>query len=155
MATKYGVNATKRDNQAIPQLIGPGEVRGGIDVSYDEYTLTADLASGDVIKMGKLPAGARVHNVVLEFDDLDGSGGTVDVGWEANSVDSADADGFLANVDVTSAGLVDMIDDQPTVDGLFKQFSPLGGETQISITMDGDTDATTGTIKLAVYYVID
>ncbi len=157
MATYYGVNATKRDNQAIPQLIGPGEVKGRLLCAYDEFTLTADLVGGtDIIKMMKLPSGARVHDVVLYSDDLDASGGTLDVGWAANTVDLADADGFLATVDVATAaaGFI-MSDDQPTRPGLFKQFSPLGGETQIQIAPNGDTDATSGTIKLAVYYAID
>lgn len=155
MATKYGVNATKRDNQAIPQLIPEGEKQGRLYVAYDEYTLTADLASGDVIKMMKLPPGSRVHNACIYFDDLDATGGTLDIGWEANTVDAADADGFLAVVDVTSAGAQDMFDDQGTRPGLYKQFSQLGGETQISITTVGDTDATTGTIRLSVQYAID
>lgn len=154
MATKYGVNATKRANQAIPDLESQGERNSALKVAYDEYTLTADLAAADIIKMFKLPSGARVHNIVLYFDDLDASGGTLDVGWEANLVDAADADGFLAVVDVTSAGLVDMIDDQPTRPGVFKKFDQLGGDTQISVATVGDTDATTGTIKLAATYAI-
>lgn len=154
MATKYGVNATKRANSTIPSLESQGETNSPVKVAYDEYTLTADLAASDVIKMMKLPSGSRVHNVIFYFDDLDASGGTIDVGWEANLVDAADQDGFLAVVDVTSAGLVDMIDDQPTRPGVFKKFDQLGGDTQISLTTVGDTDATTGTVKLAIEYAI-
>lgn len=157
MATYYGVNATKRDNQAIKQLIGPGEVKSPVYIAYDSYTLTAALVQNDVIKMMKLPPGARVHNVQVYFDALDASGGTVDIGWEANTVDSADADGFMADVAVTSAGAQDMQDDQPTRPGVFKQFDSAGGETQVSVTVDhsGGLDATSGSIKLAVYYAID
>lgn len=156
MATKYGVNATLRANSTIPGLEGQGEKNSPLKVAYDEYTLTAALSQNDVIKMMKLPAGARVHDVQAFFDALDAAAGTVDIGWEANSVDAADADGFMANVDVTSAGAQSMIGDQPTRPGVFKQFSPIGGETQISITADhaGGLDATTGTIKLAVWYSI-
>lgn len=156
MTVYYGSNATKRDNQNIKALIGPGETAGRLRVAYDSYALTADLVGGtDTIRMMKLPKGARVIDVILEFDDLDGSGGTLDVGWEASAdaVVSADPDGFLANVDVaTAAGLVTMQDDQPTLDGLFKQFD---AEVQVTISPDGDTDATSGNIKLCILYVTD
>lgn len=155
MAVKYGVNATKRANQAIPQLIPQGEEAGNMKIAYDEYTLSADLVGGtDTIRMMKLPKGARVLDVILKFDDLDGSGGTLDLGWEAGeeAVESASPAGFLSNVDVTSAGLVTMQDDQPSVAGLFKKFEE---EVQVTIAVDGDTDATSGSIKLAIYYIID
>lgn len=154
MATKYGTNATKRANQTIPDLEAQGEKKSPLLVAYDEYALTADLAVSDVIRMMKLPAGARVHNVELYFDAM--GAGTVHVGWEANSVDAADNDGFMTSVAVTSAGAQDMADDQPTIAGagFFKQFSPLGGETQVTITIATDTSATSGSYKLAVYYAI-
>ncbi len=157
MATKYGVNATKRDNQTIKQLIGPGEVAGRLRIAYDEYTLTATLAQNDIIKLMKLPAGSRIVNVWVAFDSLDASGGTLDLGWEANSVDAADADGFFDALAVTSAGAQDMQGDKPTRPGIFKQFSPLGGETQISatVTHSGGLDATSGSLKVAVAYVTD
>lgn len=147
-ATLYGTNATKR-NQAIPQLIPQGEAGGRVLLAYDEYTLTADLSATDAIKMMKLPAGARVLRATMYTSDLDGSGGTLDVGWEANGVDSAEAAGFISNADVTSAGIFEMA---AAAAGLFKKF---GAETQVVVTVDGDTDATSGTIKLAVEYVID
>lgn len=154
MATKLGVNATKiAANPA--QLAEQGDQAGRIRCMYDEYTFTADLASNDVIKLGGLlPAGSRVLDVVFGFDDLDTTGGTIDVGWaaSADAAVSADDDGFLANVDVTSAGLVTMQDDQASVPGLFKRFA---SPVQIQAKIDGDTDVTTGSVKIAVYYVID
>lgn len=153
MTVYYSGNATKYANQAVPQLIGSGEVTGVKEVAYAEFALSADLVGGtDTIRMVKLPKGARVHNVVLYFDDLDASGGTVDVGWEAgdNGDETADADGFMDAVDVTSAGVVDMIDDEGTRPGLFKQFAD---SVWVTIAPNGDTDATSGTIKLAVEFV--
>ena len=157
MATKYGVGATKRDNSTIPSLIEQGEHRGRVRCEYDEYTLTAALTQNDVIKLMKLPAGARVHNVYVYFHALDASAGTIDLGWEANSVDAADADGFMDALAVTSAGAQDMQGDKPTRPGVFKSFSPLGGETQISatVTHSGGLDATSGSLKVAVYYHLD
>lgn len=154
MATKYGSNATKRQNQSIPDLELQGESRGTMLIAYDEYALTADLAAADLIRLMKLPQGSRVHNVYVYSDDLDVSGGTIDIGWEASAdaVEAADADGFMAAVDVTSAICQDMAGDQGTRPGLFKKFS---SEVQVGVTINGDTDATSGTIKVAIHYAID
>ncbi len=156
MGTVYGANATKRDNQTIPQLIPQGEGKGNVYCAYDSYTLTAALAQNDVIKLMKLPAGALVHNVHVYFDSLDASGGTLDIGWEANSVDAVDQDGFFDALAVTSAGAQDMMGDKPTRPGVFKQFSEVGGETQVyaTVTHSGGLDATTGSLKVLVLYSI-
>ena len=155
MATLKGVNKTKID--AVPaQLAEQGEQGGVKKVIYDTYELTADTTGGtDTLEMGGLiPAGARVLDVKLLFDDLDGSGGTLDVGWKASAdaVETADADGFFANVDVTSAGTVSMFEDQSTVAGMFKKFS---SAVQPVIAFDGDCDATSGTITMVVEYVVE
>ncbi len=158
MATNYGVNATKRTNAPIPSLETSGEKNSPMKIAYDEFTLTAALSQNDTIRMMKLPAGARVLEAVLHWSaSLDASGGTFDVGWEANSVDAADADGFMDDVDVTGAGgTIIMTDDEGTRPGVHKQFSPLGGETQVTLTADasGGLDSTTGTVSLAVYYTL-
>lgn len=154
MATKYGVQATKRENQTIPQLEEQGHTKGQIYSAHDSYTLTADLAAADVIKMMRLPEGARVVDARMVFTDLDGSGGTLDVGWQAgaSAAEAADADGFLAVVDVTSAGSVSMFEDQSSRPGYNKTFTE---EVQVTVATVGDTDATSGTIDLEIWYVID
>lgn len=153
MSTYYGVNATKRDVNVPSQKIPPGEVNGRVRVAYDEFTLTADLTTSDVIKMMKIPAGARVLDVHLAFDKLDASGGTIDVGWEANGVDEADPNGFINAADVaTAADVVKMSDNLANGAGQFKEFSV---ETQVTVVPSADTDATSGSIKLAVYFVLD
>lgn len=151
MSTKYSSQMTKA--LASPQqLIEQGDVAGRVHLAYAEYDLAGDLAAGDVIKMLKLPQGARVVDVILASADLDASGGTLDVGWEANGTDAADQDGFLAVVDVTSAITTNMLAASENGAGHFVQFS---AETQVSITTVGDTDATSGKIKLAVLYALD
>jgi len=155
MSILYGVNATKRQNQTIAQLEEQGQSKGHVLSAYDTYELLADVVGGtDTLRMSKLPAGARVIDVRLFFDDLDAAGGTLDIGWEAgaDAVEAADADGFLANVDVTSQGTVSMFEDQPSVAGFQKVFSE---EVQVTVTFDADTDATSGTISLDILYVID
>lgn len=154
MATKYGTEATKRLNSTVPALAGQGTDGGIVRMGYDTYEFSADLASADIIKMCRIPAGAKVIDVRLFFDDLDASGGTVDVGWAASEGggEAADDDGFGANIDVTSAGVYSMFTSQSTVAGFDKTFSE---EVQVQIKIDGDTDVTSGTITIMVLYVID
>lgn len=159
MATLYGAQATKRLNTVPEQLVEQGYGGGRIHVLSDSYTLTADLTAADVIKMGKLPKGARVVDVRFVYPDLDASGGTVDVGWQASAelaagvaVEAADADGFMAAVDVTSAGTKGLAIDSPTRPGFQKVFA---AEVEVVLATVGDTDATTGTVYLDVYYTID
>lgn len=157
MATFYGTQATKPVSQPA-QLKAQGSEQAGIKVAYDEFTNAAAKSQNDVIKLMKLPAGARVLDCVVRISAaLDAAGGTVDIGWEANAVDAADDDGLMANVDVTAAAVFSMCDDQGTRPGVHKQFDPLGGETQISATIDhaGGWDGTSGTLAVAIYYVVE
>lgn len=155
MATKYGVNATLIA-AVPPSRAGIGEQGGRVRVIYDSYTLTADLTGGtDSIAMGgKIPAGARILDVHIKCADLDGSGGTIDVGWEASSdaVEAADPDGFMTLVDVTSADVFKMSDDDAAPVGLYKKFT---AAVQPAIAITGDTDATSGSIQMAIYYTLD
>lgn len=154
MASKYGSAYTDKF-QTVPSVAVAGNKWGGkLRVCYDTYALSADLAAGDKIYMGKLPKGARVIDCILAFADLDGSGGTLDVGYEYNATGESsltdDPDAFLADVDVTSAGTVGMIEQANMVGFGYE----VEGDADIVITIDGDTDATSGTIKLAVLYVV-
>lgn len=153
MASLYSVGYTDAYVD-VPSDKVKANKRGRILCAYDEYTLAADTASGDKIYMFKLPKGARVINAKLAFADLDGSGGTVDVGYEYNAAgDSSltdDTDAFLADVDVTSAGTVGMIE-QANMAGFGKEME---GEADIVVVFDGDCDATSGTVKLAVEYIL-
>jgi hypothetical protein len=157
MATKLGVNATKIA-ASIPQLAEQGEQKGRVKVLYDEYALTADLAVNDVIKMGGLlPAGARVMEVVCDSPDLDSaSAGALTVGWaaSADAVEAADDDGFLTTIDVHTAGKTLSMSSLlcSAAPGKFKKFA---SPVQVQVKVSGETDATSGTIRCAVFYIVD
>lgn len=153
-ATVYGTQQTKRLNTVPAKLVSQGYDGGRLRVMSDSYTLTADLASGDVIRVGRIPKGARVIDVRVIFPDLDASGGTLDIGWLAGAggAEAIDADGFGADLDVTSAGVYSMFTSQSTRPGMDKVFAE---DVEVAITTDGDTDATSGTIRISVIYVID
>lgn len=164
MAIKYGTNATLRlayespnssSAGTIPSLVEQGDYHSKLRCSYDEYTLTADLAANDIIYLMKLPKGARVINLMIDSSDLDAqSAGALTVGWLGNGVDSVSANGFMTSIDVHTAGKAQdlgalLFSNQA---GKFKRF---GAETQVTVTISGETDATTGVIKVAILYVLD
>lgn len=152
MASKYGVEYTNVTQDVPSEKAPANKWNSRVRCMYDTYALSADLASGDKIYLGKLKKGDRVLDVIVAFADLDGSGGTIDVGYEYNAVGESsltdDPDAFLADVDVTSAGTVGMIEQGNMVGFGYE----IEGDADIVITTDGDTDATSGTIKLLVIY---
>jgi hypothetical protein len=161
-ATLKGVGKTLIDADSRAEQ---GEGTGHKKVIYDTYELAADAASADVIQLGsKIPANARILDVTLFFDDLGtGSSATVDVGWQASPSrrlggttvinEAADADGFMADVNVWSASTSQsMQGDQPTRPGNFKKFTD---QVQPAVTFDGEPDATTGTVTLLIEYVVE
>ena len=60
------------------------------------FTIGTALAANDVVKMLKLPAGATVVDGRLKATDIDTGTETldIDIGWAANGVEAASADGF-------------------------------------------------------------
>ncbi len=151
MASVYGVEYTNVYVDVPSEKAKINSVGGNLRVVSDTYTLTADLASGDKIYMGKLPKGARVINVYCSFADLDASGGTIDIGYEyADSALTDDPDAFGVDIDVaTAAASYSMASEGVNLPGFLYETT---GEADLIITTDGDTDATSGAIKLCVIY---
>lgn len=153
MATYYGVNADKLNVDVPAAKAGVGEQGGRLRVIYDTYELTADMAAAETIAMGGLiPAGARVIDAHLFFDAL--GSGTLDFGWEASAdaVEAAVVDGFADGAAVTSQGHVSLQEDHFAEGGMFKKFS---SAVQPLVTVATDTSATSGTISIAIMYVVD
>lgn len=153
MATFYGVNATKRDVSNPSQKIKVNEQHGRVRRAYDSYTLLAEAALSDVIKMMKLPSGAKIVDARL-IAPADGVTGQWDVGWEASGSVAADQNGLFdgSTEGDTGGGAVD---------------SKLGGaspgynqefdeEAQISLTCIEATNGSSGDkLQLEVFYVVD
>lgn len=73
--------ALKQNNVALGQVKMPSPVDCALIAFRMSYTLTGDLAAGDIIEVGNLPAGALPVDIVLDCDDMDsGTTGTVSVG---------------------------------------------------------------------------
>ncbi len=155
MATFYGANATLSLNQVPTGKVPAGESGGRVRLLFDTYTIAADFATLDIIKMGdKVPAGARVVDAWLAYDDLDTSGGTLDFGWaaSADAVVAADATGFISAADATNADVIKMTDNGAKATGQGKSFA---SAVQPQVRIQGDTDVTSGVIQSYVFYVLD
>lgn len=151
-ATKYGAQATKYQNSTIPGLVSQGHERGNIKHCLDSYALTADLGLGDVIRMCKIPQGAKVIDARMRFDAL--TKGLLDAGWlaGAKAVEAASTAGLMDRVAVTSAGVASTFTTYSASAGFMKTFSE---EVQSVVVVNTDTSATSGTIYLEILYVID
>ena len=158
MATVYGVNFTKYDQNDPRKMADVAEVGGRMRVQYDTYEADG-LASGSTISMARMPKGARVWNVVLITDDLSGSG-TLQVG------DSDDPNRFITESICGDANKVHYM--HPKAHASDSNLTLLGGVSGTGIdgfgyeyTSEPDiiittaTAAITGTVNLAVFYTVD
>ena len=72
MATVNGVESAKLNG--TPQTMADVTKTGGrLRISYDNYTITSALSVGDVINLGYLPEGARIHKARFKTDTSFGS----------------------------------------------------------------------------------
>lgn len=115
---------------------------GQVRYIQDTYTLTGDLAAATEISFGKIPANAKILDCIVTWTDLDTAGGTLNVGITGS------LSALHSNLDVTSAGSARL--------GATVGYLDVGtSEVDLIVSTDGDTDATTGTIKVACMYLID
>lgn len=149
MATVYGVYATKYNDPTPDNIVDGAYSKGSVCSFYDEYEASS-LAANDVIKFGpKLPAGARVIDIIVNFDDL-GTGTTLDVG------DGNDADRYLDGVDTaTAAGKSSMSGSSGTIgpiNGVGYVVGTNSSDNQLQATNLGAS--ATGTIKFEVLFAL-
>ncbi len=144
MASVKGANITLLD--ATPAtMIDAASNSGNLQVWHDTYEASS-LASGSDITIGRIPAGATIHDVIVKCDAL-GSGVTLKVG------DSGDDDRYLAVVGTWNAAgqcqsmLAGSTAANTAVAGLAYKVSDA---TDIKITTGGA--AATGTIFFWVHY---
>lgn len=120
--------------------MGSGIINTSVLSMTCEYEATA-LAANDVIDLFRLPKGAVIKDIILDFDAL-GTGTSMDVG------DGADADRFIDGATTTAAGTARL----GVIDGRNYRVGTNDGDDVITATMLGA--AGTGTIKATVFYAI-
>jgi hypothetical protein len=158
MATVYSNRGA--DSFPVPQAVG-----GGImNVHWGRYDYATNLAAADVIRFLTLPARSTVVGGYLQGSDLDTHATEeldIDIGWQANGVESADPDGF-GNMGVLVGDAVTELRPEAGI------YRPLGGvlmaaaggpqfftaETNIIGTVNVDAATlTAGQLTLVVFYV--
>ena len=154
MATIYSDQYQDAYVDVPSNKIGRGEFNAKVHIIYFSHTVTAAPSNGDVLKLCKLPKGARVLNAVLSHGDL-GTAGTLNLGWAASddAVESADADGLIASIDVATAAAIVTMHEQTgaAVPGLLKQFA---AEVDVQLDIATAWTATSGSIKGYIEYVV-
>lgn len=111
MATYYGNEWQDAFVDVPTSKIAPADDKGHVYHKRFSYTLPSIApTTSDIIKLVKIPKGARVLDVVFSHPDM-GSAGDLDIGWAASAeldssgsaVVAASADGFFADADVNAA----------------------------------------------------
>jgi hypothetical protein len=122
--------------------------------------IAVNPVAADVYRFCKVPRGAIVFQGWLFGDDLDTGTETldIDIGWEANGVESADTDGF-GNMGIISGDVVTEINPVASIwrplTGTLNTAGPasFSAETWISGTTVTTAAATgTGTLTVAVLF---
>lgn len=153
MTVKYGKNYNLQFVNVPALKIPRGEQYAGVTVAYDQFDIAVDggglaLATGDVIKLMKLPQGARVLDCLMISPDVGGTS-LIQLGFEANGVDSAVVDAFILSKDISGQAVFTR-GDNPV--GIARQFSV---ETQVSALITNNGAAVTGILKFEITYVVD
>ncbi len=161
MATLYGNEYAAAFVTKPSTKVDVGGIKGAVMRMYFEYTITAAPSNADVIKMGKIPLGARVYGAGLKFTDL-GTAGTLELGYAASATgaqgtaEAADDNAFLASVDVnTAADFVTMDQQQEAGGALAGHLKKFTAEVDVEILVTAAWTVTTGTIKGYIDYVVD
>lgn len=141
--TKYASEYSKTQETPIARRLD-STYEGAMQFKTDTFTLSGDLVGGtDGISFGKLPAGCKVYDVIVTWTDLDsGVTGTIDVGYLGALT------AFHSALDVhTGAGSARIASTVGMI--------PITSEVDLLVSINGDTNLTTGSIKVTVLYVLD
>lgn len=151
MATFNGVNYKKVYVDDPSGKANKGEYNGHKKVLFDEITFDQDvIADDDIIKIGKLPAGARVLKAVVKSDQM-GTTGIFNFGHAASESGdiSADEDAFVVGAD--AGGQAVQADGEGA--GIGVRYDEA---VEVQLQMSEATDAANGdTVQAWVEYVVD
>ena len=157
MADKYSIGYKARYITKPPSMQDPGDSSGKVRWLYAKYDLGVDgsvLATADTVYLTKLPKGARVLDGWLKHGDL-GTGGTVDIGWQASSdgVETADSNGLFAAVDMkTAADALVGLNEVASPPAMFKKFE---AEVNVVAVASEASTLTDGDIEIGILYVVE
>lgn len=168
MSTLYGDNHKKNFIDRPVTKSEPGLQRGEVRMSEDYFSADAVAVAGDVIKLQRIPQGARIVDMQVfnPAGNASAVGGNADLGWSASEdllkngskvglePEAAVADGFFAALDLSDDASMDSIKDLATLPAAFaKKFTE---DVFVTATITTDTVATDGSkLGVRVFYVED
>ena len=124
-----------------------------IYAKWDLSVAAASVATSDTVYLAKIPKGARVIDALAKFGDL-GTGGTVDIGWQASAdgLETASSTGLFTALDVqTAADAVLASINQANAPGIGKEFA---GEVNVVLVPSQNINpGTSGTLELFIEYI--
>jgi len=126
----------------------PARAGIGLEAVVGVYDIAAALLTADVIHMVKIPAGARLVDVILAVDDLEAESGdelTLSVGY------TGALEAIISQSVVGQAGGVA----RASVMGFNGLSFAAEVSLQVSATLGAETGATEGTITLIALYTMD
>lgn len=129
------------------------KLHGRVRLIKADITFAAELAVNDVIKICKLPKGARLIDARV-VAPVDAASGIYNLGWEANGDIVADADGIFVGASSLDFGAA-AVDAKMSgaIAGFGKKFE---AETVISATVtEVSTNATGKTHQFCLFYLVD
>lgn len=153
MTNYYGVNQTAAYQTSPPAKFGLGEMGGRLRVAFDSFAVTAALTTSDTLYLMKIPKNARVMDAVVSSADLGGTG-TMNIGWQAGSTgaEAASATGFYSALDLSGQAVIASLIEVASASGMHKRFSE---EVQVVMVPAANFSATSGTVSMAIYYILD
>lgn len=101
---KHGAQWTKAYINVPSEKIDKGDYKAHVESIYTSFLGAGELATTDTLFLAKLPAGARVLECKVRCPAT-GATGIFDIGYQANGVDAADLDGFVAGADPGAAAV--------------------------------------------------
>ena len=142
MATKYSTQYDNAYNNLVK--VGKGDIDGQQRSMYAEFDLDgAAIGIGDIVKLFKLPAGARIVEATV-LNPGWGATGEVHLGT------AADPDYFIASM-TDAAATISKMTSVATHAGIFGQTT---AETEVILTGVVATTNTTGVVKVQLDYVL-
>lgn len=153
MAELYGNNYKLAYVDVPAKQIGVGEQAGRKRILFDSHTFAAAVNPiADVIKIGKLPKGARVLEAVVSSQSL-GTTGILNLGWAASAdgLEAASAAGFITGADAGGQAVKALM--AAGAAGLGKKFA---AEVDVQLVLTEATDGALGdSVSVWIEYILD
>lgn len=160
MATLYSTQGVKiRDAATTYAPIDVTEAGGRLRSRFFSYTNTGSEATNDIVRLVKVPKGAKIHRIFLQNEAMATTAYTIEIG------DSADTDRLVASVAKAAAASTDLtlVTDATTPAGVNTDNNPLigygyvyGSETWIEMKLITVTTPTANAVfRGHIEYTVD